>query len=112
MLMRQAVTNLLQNAVEAMPHGGELRISVKTQERENAGGEAVREIALSVRDTGVGIPPAQLEKIFLPFFTTKEKGTGMGLALVHKIILSHNGRIEAQSAEGQGTTFYIYLPLQ
>jgi signal transduction histidine kinase len=68
-------------------------------------------LSLEIRDTGVGIPRDKLDKIFLPFFTTKEKGTGMGLALVHKIVLSHGGRIEVNSEEGQGTTFQILLPL-
>ena len=68
-------------------------------------------MSLEIRDTGVGIPKDKLDKIFLPFFTTKEKGTGMGLALVHKIVLSHGGRIEVNSEEGRGTTFLILLPL-
>jgi signal transduction histidine kinase len=70
-----------------------------------------KELSLEIRDAGVGIPRDKLDKIFLPFFTTKEKGTGMGLALVHKIVLSHGGRIEVDSAEGRGTTFRILLPL-
>jgi signal transduction histidine kinase len=68
-------------------------------------------LSLEIRDTGIGIPKDKLDKIFLPFFTTKEKGTGMGLALVHKIVLSHGGRIEVNSEEGHGTTFQILLPL-
>lgn len=134
-LMRQAMGNLLQNALEAMPHGGELSVVARALEREALSasggkktgrlpaqaGEMVRQahhaepsrsIVLEITDTGVGIPKDKLDKIFLPFFTTKEKGTGMGLALVHKIVLSHNGRIEVESAEGRGTTFRIYLPVQ
>jgi signal transduction histidine kinase len=61
-------------------------------------------------DTGPGIPEEVRKKIFLPFYTTKEDGTGLGLALVQKIIVSHGGSIEVESSEGQGTTFRITLP--
>jgi two-component system, NtrC family, sensor histidine kinase AtoS len=99
-LMRQAFTNLFQNAIEAMPDGGTL--SVEARDGKN--------IALSVADTGTGIPKDALSKLFLPFFTTKDKGVGLGLALVHKIILSHGGTIEVKSKEGAGTTFTVMLP--
>ncbi len=111
-LMRQALNNLLQNAVEAMPHGGELRVAVKALDQGILTGKDSGEVVIEIGDTGIGIPKDKLDKIFLPFFTTKEKGTGMGLALVHKIILSHNGRINAESVEGQGTTFRIHLPVK
>jgi signal transduction histidine kinase len=65
---------------------------------------------VTIDDTGRGIPPQQVAKIFLPFFTTKTHGTGLGLALVQKIILAHNGKIEVQSTEGKGTRFAITLP--
>ena len=99
-LMRQAFTNLVQNAVEAMPEAGTLTIEALMD----------RDLKIEIRDTGMGIPSGQLKKIFLPFFTTKDRGVGLGLALVHKIILSHGGRIEAKSREGQGTTFTVMLP--
>lgn len=111
-LMRQAITNLLQNALEAMPQGGELRVRVELLKREISAQGTVREVLLEIADTGQGIPAEKLDKIFLPFFTTKQKGTGMGLALVHKIVLSHNGRIQVDSTEGRGSTFRIYLPLK
>ncbi len=114
-LMRQAIGNLLQNAMDAMPEGGDLRIRAMILERDDFKGAGPggrrKELSLEIRDAGVGIPSDKLDKIFLPFFTTKEKGTGMGLALVHKIVLSHGGRIEVDSAEGRGTTFRIFLPL-
>jgi PAS domain S-box-containing protein len=114
-LMRQAIGNLLQNAMDAMPEGGDLRIRAMILERDDFKGAGPggrrKELSLEIRDAGVGIPRDKLDKIFLPFFTTKEKGTGMGLALVHKIVLSHGGRIEVDSAEGRGTTFRIFLPL-
>ena len=100
-LMRQALTNLVQNAVEAMPEGGTLTIR---------GMSTSREFALTIADTGAGIAADKLKKIFLPFFTTKDTGVGLGLALVHKIVLSHGGRIEVQSTEGRGTTFTVILP--
>ena len=106
-LMRQAVSNLVQNAVEAMPAGGQLTVTAGMR----TGQGHRRELELWVSDTGFGIPKAQLDKIFLPFYTTKHKGTGLGLALVHKIVLLHNGRIEVESHEHQGTTFRVYLPV-
>lgn len=99
-LMRQAFTNLLQNAVEAMPDGGTLSIESR----------AGRNVAVQISDTGIGMPHEAIKKIFLPFFTTKDKGVGLGLALVHKIVLSHGGRIEVSSKEGKGTTFTVILP--
>ena len=109
---RQAFTNLIQNAIEAMPHGGDLRVVVGIRSIGRAPSmHSTKEIEIAISDTGVGIPKDQMERIFLPFFTTKEKGTGLGLAIVHKIVLSHNGRIEVDSQEGVGTTFRIYFPL-
>lgn len=101
-LIRQAFSNVIQNALEAMQEKGEIRITILNRP---AWGLAVR-----ISDTGPGIPREHLDKIFLPFYTTKEKGTGLGLALVHKIILAHNGQISVESTEGSGTTFTIRLP--
>ena len=106
-LMRQALGNLVQNAVEAMPSGGCLTVSADL--RPPLGRR--REVELRVSDTGAGIPQDRLGKVFLPFYTTKPKGTGLGLALVHKIVLLHNGRIAVESQERKGTTFRISLPL-
>jgi PAS domain S-box-containing protein len=99
-LMRQAFSNLFQNAVEAMPGGGTL--TVKAHGGKN--------LTVAVTDTGTGIPPETIRKIFLPFFTTKDKGVGLGLALVHKIVLSHGGRLEVESTEGMGTAFTVIIP--
>src|SRR5438309_1727410 len=106
-LMRQALGNLVQNAVEAMSDGGRLTVSAGL--RPPLGRR--REVEVRVSDTGAGIPQDRLGKIFLPFFTTKPKGTGLGLALVHKIVLLHNGRIDVESQERKGTTFRILLPI-
>ncbi|HSB35035.1 MAG TPA: ATP-binding protein [Nitrospirota bacterium] len=100
-LMRQAFTNLIQNALEAMPGGGTVFLEA---------GMRNDELAVVIRDTGTGIPRAIVKKIFLPFYTTKDKGVGMGLALAHKVITSHGGRIEVESTEGKGTTFTVMLP--
>jgi signal transduction histidine kinase len=101
-LMRQAFGNVIQNAIESMPDGGTLAIESKSR----------KDLKIMIHDTGVGIPADRLKKIFLPFYTTKDTGVGMGLALAHKIITSHGGRIEVESKEGQGTTFTMLLPVR
>ncbi len=101
-LLRQAFSNLAQNGMEAMENLGSLRLTARFIPPST--------VEVLVQDSGSGIPAEDVERIFLPFFTTKEKGTGLGLALVHKIILSHNGRIEVKSQQGEGTTFHVYLP--
>lgn len=98
-LLRQSVTNLLQNAIESMPDGGDLNIDIYSDDYLN----------ITVSDTGHGIPENIKDKIFLPFFTTKERGTGLGLSIVHKIVVSHGGTIQIDSGE-KGTTFTIRLP--
>jgi signal transduction histidine kinase len=98
-LLRQSVTNILQNAVESMPEGGDLTVS----------GSVGEYLDISVSDTGHGIPENIRDKIFLPFFTTKERGTGLGLSIVHKIVTSHGGTVQLESGE-RGTTFTIRLP--
>jgi PAS domain S-box-containing protein len=98
-LLRQACTNLLQNGIESMPDGGELKITGFLDDYLN----------ISVADTGHGIPESIRDKIFLPFYTTKERGTGLGLAIVHKIIVSHGGEIKVETGD-KGTIFMIRLP--
>lgn len=104
-LLRQAFTNLIQNSAEAMPQGGKL--TIKTNPQTAPAGDF---LDISIADTGHGISENIKNKIFLPFFTTKEKGTGIGLAIVHKIVISHGGNITADST-GEGTIFRIRLPL-
>lgn len=105
-LLRQAFTNLMQNAIEAMPGGGELMIRGKFE----GSGSGVDFLDILISDTGHGIAESIIDKIFLPFFTTKERGTGLGLAIVQKIIVSHGGDIFVDSSE-KGTTFTIRFPL-
>jgi PAS domain S-box-containing protein len=98
-LLRQACTNLLQNAIESMADGGVLKIS----------GFMDDHICISIADAGHGIPESIRDKIFLPFYTTKERGTGLGLAIVHKIVVSHGGDIKVETSD-KGTAFTIRLP--
>ncbi len=104
-LLRQALSNLIQNGLDAMDETPNKTLHVQV------GYWGDRFIEIKISDTGRGIAPGDLDKIFLPFFTTKQKGTGLGLALTHKIILSHNGTIGVDSQEGVGTTFMITLPV-
>lgn len=101
-LLRQAFTNLIQNAIEAMQQGGKLKIGFSSD---------ANLVEISVSDTGYEIPEAIRDKIFLPFYTTKDRGTGLGLAVVHKIIMAHHGSISVESASG-GSVFRIRLPLK
>jgi signal transduction histidine kinase len=101
-MLRQALLNLALNARQAMPHGGTLRISA-------AASKAGR-VEISVEDTGIGIKPEHLGRIFDLYFTTREKGSGIGLSMVFRTVQLHDGEIEAQSTEGRGTTFRISLP--
>jgi PAS domain S-box-containing protein len=102
-LLYQALLNLYANALDAMPAGGALTVRARLVKP--------RDVEITIRDTGVGIAPEHLDRIFLPMFTTKQKGTGLGLALAHKIILSHGGRIAVETKEGVGTTFRVVLPV-
>jgi signal transduction histidine kinase len=86
-----------------MTNGG--RLTLRTESASDG-------IWLSVSDTGVGIPPEQVRQIFEPFYTTKKKGSGLGLMIVQRIVRDHNGRIELQSQLDQGATFRIWLPSQ
>ena len=101
-MLRQAFLNLALNASQAMPDGGTLRI---TCERGRD-----RRVEVSFADTGVGIKPEHLQKIFDLYFTTKEKGSGIGLSMVYRTVQMHDGEIEVQSTPGAGTTFRVLLP--
>jgi len=105
--IEQVLLNLLSNAVDAMPRGGTIRVTLG-QESPAEGGR----VKLEVADEGVGIPPEVQGRIFDPFFSTKEigKGTGLGLAISYGIVKDHGGDILVRSQPGQGTTFIIFLP--
>jgi signal transduction histidine kinase len=100
-LFKQALVNLVLNAEQAMPDGGTLTLIGRCE------GETVY---LEVIDTGAGIAPEAMAKLFRPFHTTKPDGSGLGLATTRKIVLAHGGTIEAQSEQGRGTKFTIALP--
>lgn len=101
-LMKQALLNLAKNAIAAMPGGGSLVLSVERVEDE---------VRISVIDDGSGIAEEDLPKIFEPYFTTKENGTGLGLTITFKIVKEHRGEITVKSRPGQGSTFTISLPV-
>jgi two-component system, sporulation sensor kinase E len=100
--MKQAVLNILKNAISAMPDGGTLR--VQTVQKGN-------ELLLKIGDTGVGIPDEHMDKIFEPYFTTKDFGSGLGLTLVYKIVKEHMGDIEINSKVGEGTSITLSFPV-
>jgi signal transduction histidine kinase len=104
--LRQALLNLLRNAAEAMADGGQLTMTAR---HVPDGSDAARTIELIISDTGEGIAAEHLPKIFDPFFSTKEGGTGLGLALTQQIIAEHGGKIEVSSQPGRGTTFVVRL---
>ncbi len=99
--MKEVLINLTQNAAHSTPPGG----TVTLRALKNNG-----RVVIQVADTGGGIPSRDMEKIFLPFFTTKEKGTGLGLAISKKIVEAHGATIEVDSREGRGTEFIIAFP--
>ena len=103
-LLRQVILNLLTNALAATPQGGAITLTTRRSDNQ---------IIIEVRDTGCGIPPENMAKIFNPFFTTKEpgKGTGLGLSLSHGIVTRLGGTLTAQSTPGHGATFTVALPL-
>ncbi len=100
--IQQVLVNLIKNALQAMTSGGTLTLQT---------GEGADGVWVSVADTGGGIPQEQINRIFEPFYTTKKKGTGLGLMIVQRIVRAHGGRIELESQVGRGTTFRIWLPL-
>jgi signal transduction histidine kinase len=103
-MMRRAALNLVINAIEAMPNGGELRLSAGTRDDGK--------YAFVVEDTGVGIHEMNREKIFEPYFTTKPSGLGLGLILTKKIVDAHDGEILVDSEPGRGTRIQVVLPAE
>lgn len=101
-LIRRALFNLINNALQAMPQGGTLTLLARQEDGR---------LMFQVADTGSGIPAEDLENIFTPFFTTKDKGTGLGLPLAKKIAENHGGKVQIESKPGQGTTVTLSIPL-
>jgi two-component system, sporulation sensor kinase E len=100
--IQQVMVNLIKNAMQAMTTGGTLTIQT---------GEGSDGVWVSIGDTGGGIPQEEINRIFEPFYTTKMKGSGLGLMIVQRIVRAHGGRIELESQVGRGSTFRIWLPL-
>ncbi|WP_404350859.1 PAS domain S-box protein [Sutcliffiella horikoshii] len=101
--LKQVFINILKNAIEVMPKGGTVSVGLEKIEGE--------QVLISIRDEGTGIPEDKLKKLGEPFYTTKERGTGLGLMVSYKIVEEHNGTIEVSSELGKGTTFHIKLPI-
>jgi signal transduction histidine kinase len=101
-LLRRVIENLVLNAIDAMPEGGKLTFRTATDDKF-----AVFELA----DTGKGLTPEECERIFTPYYTTKQHGTGLGLAIAQSVVSDHHGRISVSSRKDQGTTFLVELPL-
>jgi signal transduction histidine kinase len=100
--LRQAFANLMVNALEAMPDGGTLTLSTRPHGPDR--------IAVTVRDTGAGLAPSEIERAFRPFYSTKPLGTGLGLPLVARVVAAHRGHICVDSRPGRGTTITFFLP--
>jgi signal transduction histidine kinase len=100
-LLRRAIENLILNAMDAMPSGGVLMLRTA---REDGG------VSLEISDTGSGLTPEECERLFTPYYTTKQHGTGLGLAIVQSVVSDHGGRISVESEAGVGTSFHIHLP--
>jgi two-component system, sporulation sensor kinase E len=101
--LQQVLVNLIKNAMQAMTRGGTLTLQT---------GQGTEGVWVSVTDTGGGIAEEQINRIFEPFYTTKKKGTGLGLMIVQRIVRAHGGRIELESNVGRGTSFRVWLPRQ
>ncbi len=124
-LLTVALSNLIANAIDAMEASAperrrlvaglacrDVRAAETGLACRQVGDESARELVLTVGDSGPGIPPELRDRIFYPFFTTRQQGSGIGLATVQKIVGSHGGRVELESRVGQGATFHLFLPLE
>jgi signal transduction histidine kinase len=109
-MLRQALLNLIRNAAEAIPESQtDRRVEVVSSTRQDKAGKGWA--VIEIKDTGEGIPAADLQRIFIPFFTTKATGHGVGLALAHRVITQHGGTLTASNAKGGGAVFSLRLPL-
>jgi two-component system sensor histidine kinase HydH len=109
--LRQVFLNLSLNAIQATAEGGKLQVSSSLRRSTRRGATAAF-LEVRFRDTGVGIPASDLKSLFIPFFTTKEKGTGLGLPISQRIVENHGGTIEVRSKPGAGSTFTVLLPIE
>jgi signal transduction histidine kinase len=102
-LLHRALSNLVLNALDALPNGGTITLRTARD---------IEDIRIEVADTGAGLAPEECERLFTPYYTTKQHGTGLGLAIVQSVVTDHRGRITVESAPGRGATFRIQLPLR
>lgn len=102
-LLQRAMENLILNAMDAMPSGGVLMLRTSSENGE---------VHLEISDTGIGLTPEECERLFTPYYTTKQNAPGLGLAIVQSVVSDHGGRITVESETGVGTSFHIYLPLR
>jgi len=109
--MYQVFLNLILNAADAMPHGGNLTLRTGCGELARVRHEPQPAVRIDVQDTGMGIAPAVQQRLFEPFFTTKSNGSGLGLYISQQIVQAHDGKIEVHSREGEGTTMTVWLPI-
>jgi signal transduction histidine kinase len=100
-LLRRVIENLVLNAIDAMPKGGTLTFRTSAAERF---------VIFELSDTGAGLTPEECDRLFTPYYTTKQHGTGLGLAIVQSVVSDHQGTITVSSKKGQGTTFHVELP--
>ena len=100
-LLHRALSNLVLNAMDAMPNGGTLTLGSRREDGK---------VTIAVTDTGSGLTREECERIFTPYYTSKQHGTGLGLAIVQSVVSDHGGRVTVQSEPGKGTTFLIELP--
>jgi len=100
-MLHRAIENLVLNAMDAMPAGGVLML--RTSHRAG-------EVDIEVSDTGTGLTPQECDRLFTPYYTTKQHGTGLGLAVVQSVVSDHGGRVSVESESGVGTSFHIHLP--
>jgi signal transduction histidine kinase len=101
--LKQVFINIMTNAIQALSPGGHLKVHIDHREEY---------LVIAFEDSGNGIPSDRLQDIFNPFMTTKEDGTGLGLSMAQRIVEEHGGRIEVQSSPGEGSTFYVHLPIK
>jgi signal transduction histidine kinase len=119
-LLHRALSNLVLNAIDAMPQGGELTIRTAVPRADGTdgtdgadrarAGDLDDRIMISVSDSGSGLTPEECERLFTPYYTTKQHGTGLGLAIVQSVVSDHGGKISVESTKEKGTTFRIELP--
>ncbi|MBE7415597.1 MAG: PAS domain-containing protein [Deltaproteobacteria bacterium] len=110
--LKQVFLNLVKNAVEAIPESGIVSVTTRAITEFHMGeGGTGRMVSIEVRDTGCGIRPEDLENVFTPFFTTKPKGSGLGMAITLKIVKEHGGHLKIASEPGEGTSVLVYLPV-